>query len=125
MGRRKRDRKVLARATVDPPAGAVPPLAYQIAAAGSIVLCATVFGVESISYRVRKVWKTSVPALRVGESLRLDTRIHELLGYSLATGGTWSCSLSRDCRPTSPSKSCPSSTEPSRIRLTTSPCGRS
>jgi len=64
----------------------VPPLAYQIAAAGSIVLCATVFGVESISYRVRKVWKTSVPALRVGESLRLDTRMHELLGYSPRDG---------------------------------------
>src|SRR6266508_816 len=60
MGRRKRDRTVLARATA--------------------------LGVESISYRVRKVWKTSVPALRVGESLRLDTRMHELLGYSPRDG---------------------------------------
>jgi hypothetical protein len=102
----------------------VPPLAYQIAAAGSIVLCATVFGAESISYRVRKVWKTSVPALRVGESLRLDTRMHELLGYSPRDGRDVVLFFVRGLRPTSLSKSCPSSTEPSRIRLTTSRCGR-
>ncbi len=68
------------------PAGAVPPLAYQIAAAGSIVLCTTEIAGGAVSYRVREIWKASVPSFRVGESLRLDTGVHELLGYRPGAG---------------------------------------
>lgn len=68
------------------PAGAAPPLAYQIAAAGSIVLCTTEIAGEMVSYRVREVWKGSTPSINVGETLRLDTRTHELLGYRPGAG---------------------------------------
>jgi hypothetical protein len=64
---------------------AVPPLAYQIAAARRIVLCATEIAGEAVSYRVRGIWKADAP-LAIGEALRLDTRVHELLGYRPVAG---------------------------------------
>lgn len=65
------------------PHGAVPPLAYQIAAAARVVLCTTKFAGGTVSYRVEEVWKApaSAPSFKAGEALRLDTRTHELLGY--------------------------------------------
>lgn len=68
------------------PAGAAPPLAYQIGIARSIVLCTTAIADGVVSYRVQEVWKDSGPSFRVGESLRLDTRVHELLGYHPGAG---------------------------------------
>ena len=67
-------------------AGAVPPLAYQIGVAGSIVLCTTEITGGAVSYRVREVWRTSVPTFRTGVSLRPDTRVHQLLGYHPSAG---------------------------------------
>jgi hypothetical protein len=65
------------------PKGAVPPLAYQIAAAASVVLCTTKITGGTVSWQVDEVWKASAsgPSFKVGETLRLDTRMHELLGY--------------------------------------------
>ena len=61
--------------------GAAPPLTYQIAVAESIVLCATEIVKGAVSYRVREVWKSAASSFKTGESLRLDTAMHELLGY--------------------------------------------
>lgn len=61
----------------------MPPLAYQIAAVASVVLCTTKIAGGTVSYRVEEVWKAaaSAPSFKAGEALRLDTRMHELLGY--------------------------------------------
>lgn len=70
------------------PKGAVPPLAYQIAAAASVVLCTTTTTGGTVSYRVDEVWKApaSGASREAGEAMRLDTRMHELLGYRPANG---------------------------------------
>lgn len=70
------------------PKGAVPPLAYQIAAAASVVLCTTKITGGTVSCQVDEVWKASASgrSFKVGEALRLDTRMHELLGYRPANG---------------------------------------
>jgi hypothetical protein len=64
--------------------GAVPPLEHQIAAAG-VVLCTTKIAGGTVSYRVDEVWKESARSFKAGEALRLDTRMHELLGYRPAS----------------------------------------
>ena len=64
----------------------VPSLAYQIAAAASIVLCSTEMSDEAVSYRVQEIWKASAGSFKAGESLRLDTGMHQLLGYRPVNG---------------------------------------
>jgi len=68
------------------PAGAVPPLEYQIRWVEAIVLADTEAAGEGFAYRVREVWKDGKSATRAGQSLRLDTRTHELLGYRPQAG---------------------------------------
>ena len=65
---------------------AIPPLAHQIAVATGVALCTTEMSGGSISYRVAGVWKDTERSLLIGDSLRLDIRIHELLGYRPMAG---------------------------------------
>jgi hypothetical protein len=68
------------------PKGAAPPLAHQIAHAASVVFCTTSIAAGAVSYRVDEIWKAGPSAPAAGESLRLDTRTHELLGYRPVNG---------------------------------------
>ena len=63
------------------PAAAIPPLGYQIAAASHILLVTTVIAQDAVTYRVREVWKRPGRSFTAGDPLRLDTAMHELLGY--------------------------------------------
>jgi hypothetical protein len=65
------------------PKAALPPLAHQIAAAGSVVLGTTQTAAGTVAYRVEEIWKAaaSSPGFKTGQALRLDTRTHELLGH--------------------------------------------
>lgn len=62
------------------PPGAVPPLDYQIGVVDAIVLAVTER--SGGAYRVHEVWKG-----RSAATLALDTRMHELLGYTPVIGG--------------------------------------
>ena len=68
------------------PAGAVPPLDYQVRAVPVIVLATTEVSAEAASYRVQEVWKAPLESIRAGDSLRPDTRMHALLGYRPLAG---------------------------------------
>ncbi|MGH8119422.1 MAG: hypothetical protein ACRESK_02280, partial [Gammaproteobacteria bacterium] len=68
------------------PVGAVPPLDYQINVAQGIVLCTTVIEGAAVSYEVREVWKDTDSRFKAGATLRLDTGMHELLGYQPTAG---------------------------------------
>ena len=72
------------------PKGAVPPLGHQIVAAASVVLATTKIVDGHVSYRVEEVWKApaSGASLKAGEAVRLDTRMHGLLGYRPANDQT-------------------------------------
>lgn len=61
--------------------GAAPPLDYQIDIVKSIVVCVTEIDSRGVSYRIREIWRSSERPLKAGESFRLDTAVHELLGY--------------------------------------------
>jgi hypothetical protein len=68
------------------PAGAVPPLSYQIDAADAIVAALTDVDAGGFVYRVQEIWKSAEGSPAVGATLALDTRMHELLGYAPARG---------------------------------------
>ena len=68
------------------PAGAVPPLDYQIHAVAVIVIATTEGTGETMSYRVQEVWKAPPESIRAGDSLRPDTKMHELLGFRPLAG---------------------------------------
>lgn len=72
----------LARAAVR----AVPPLDHQIRWATTILVADTEVAGDAIFYRVQAVWKRPGVSLHVGDTLRLDTRVHELLGYRPRAG---------------------------------------
>jgi hypothetical protein len=65
------------------PKGAVPPLGHQIVAATTVVLATTKMVDGIVSYRVEEVWRAPAAggSFKAGEAVRLDTRMHELLGY--------------------------------------------
>lgn len=65
------------------PGNALPPLEYQIKAAGVVILAKTEIASSSVSYKVLEIWKLARKgaSFKIGQSSKVDTKMFQLLGY--------------------------------------------